>query len=105
MRRSPGFYEFVLYNKMFCLSRCSGHNLLHLRENFFLFHLQMLPFLVEVLRGLPLVTFPLVYFAGGSETWVAIGVLIFFIVLLVLVFFAVMKTGRQNPNKLELVAR
>lgn len=67
--------------------------------------LQMLPFLIEILRGLPLVTFPLLYFAGGSEKWVAIGVLIFFIVLLVLVIFAVMDTGSKDPNKLELVAR
>lgn len=66
---------------------------------------KMLPFLIELLRGLPLVTFPLVYFAGGSENWVAIGVLIFFIVLLVMVILAVMNTGSKTPTKLELVVR
>ena len=76
-----------------------------MNETLVLFNLQMLPFLIELLRGLPLVTFPLVYFAGGSENWVAIGVLIFFIVLLVMVILAVMNTGSKTPTKLELVVR
>ena len=70
-----------------------------------MFYSQMLPFLVEVIRGLPLITFPLIYFAGGSEEWVAIGVAIFVVFLGMFLVFAVMRTGSKNPTRLEMVSR
>lgn len=65
----------------------------------------MLPYVIQVIRGLPLLTFPLVYFAGGSEMWVAIGVFVFFLIIAMLAVFAVMKTGNRNPSRIEIVAR
>jgi len=50
-----------------------------------------------------------VYFAGGEkaedEKWVAIGVLIFFIALLLLIIISTFKTGDENPGCLEKVTR
>ena len=70
---------------------------------------QALPYIIEGIRVLPLVTFPLVYFAGGEkaedEKWVAIGVLIFFIALLLLIIISTFKTGDENPGCLEKVTR
>ena len=65
----------------------------------------MVPLLVEVIRVLPLLTFPLMYFAGGDEKWVEIGVAIFWVMLLMLVVVAVQKTGDENPGCLEKVTR
>ena len=49
------------------------------------------------------------YFAGGEkaedEKWVAIGVLIFFIALLLLIIISTFKTGNENPGCLEKVTR
>ncbi|XP_078369708.1 uncharacterized protein LOC144653552 [Oculina patagonica] len=67
--------------------------------------MRVLPFIIEGIRGLPLITFPLVYFAGGSEMWVAIGVFVFFVMLSLMAVLAVMKTGNRNPSRLEKVAR
>ena len=71
--------------------------------------LQILPFVIEVLRVLPLVTFPLVYFMKGEraddEKWVAIGVLSFFILLGALTIFSVLRTGSKNPGTLETLTR
>ena len=73
--------------------------------NFF----QALPYIIEGIRVLPLVTFPMVYFAGGEKTedekWVAIGVLIFFIMLLLLIIISTFKTGDENPGCLEKITR
>ncbi|XP_074621395.1 uncharacterized protein LOC141879929 isoform X2 [Acropora palmata] len=71
--------------------------------------LEILPFVIEVVRVLPLVTFPLVYFLKGEraddEIWVAIGVLLFFILLGVLTIFSVLRTGHENPGSLERLTR
>ena len=49
------------------------------------------------------------YFVGGEQTedekWVAIGVLIFFAMLFVLIIISTLKTGRENPTELEKVTR
>ena len=62
-----------------------------------------------MIRVLPLVSFPLIYFVGGEKTedvkWVAIGVLIFFVILLLMIVVAVFKTGAENPGTLEKVTR
>ena len=65
----------------------------------------MLPFVIEIIRGLPLITFPMVQFAGGDNIWVDIGVFVFFFMSLMLTVFAVMTTGRKNPSRAEIVAR
>ena len=78
---------------------------LYLRQHLSVFSLQALPFIIEGIRILPMVTFPLVYFAGGDEKWVAIGVLIFFILLLLLAVISTFKTGDENPGFLEKVTR
>lgn len=62
-----------------------------------------------MIRVLPLVSFPLVYFVGGENTedvkWVAIGVLVFFVVLLLMTVIAMFKTGAENPGTVEKVTR
>ena len=76
---------------------------------FFFVTLQIPPYIVEVVRVLPLVTFPLVYFMKGEKTddemWVAIGVLLFFIMLGILTIFSVLRTGRENPRTMERLTR
>ena len=76
---------------------------------FFFVTLQIPPYIVEVVRVLPLVTFPLVYFMKGEkaddEMWVAIGVLLFFIMLGILTIFSVLRTGRENPGTMERLTR
>ena len=71
--------------------------------------MQIPPHIVEVVRVLPLVTFPLVYFMKGEKTddemWVAIGVLLLFIMLGILIIFSVLRTGRENPGTLERLTR
>ena len=75
----------------------------------FVLSLQILPVVVEIVLVLPLVTFPLVYFINGEKDedkmWVAIGVLLFFIMLLVLVFISVLNTGKKNPGTMEKLTR
>ena len=62
-----------------------------------------------MIRVLPLVSFPLVYFVGGENTedvkWVAIGVLVFFVILLLMTVVAMFKTGAENPGTVEKVTR
>ena len=65
----------------------------------------MLPFLIEIARVLPLVIFPALYFVGGDEDFVALGVLLFFVILFFLTLIAAMKTGDENPTRMEKVAR
>ena len=71
--------------------------------------LQILPAVVEIARVLPLVTFPLVYFLKGEksddEMWVAIGVLLFFMMLGVLIFISILRTGNENPGTMEIITR
>ena len=71
--------------------------------------LQILPVVVEIARVLPLVTFPLVYFLKGEksddEMWVAIGVLLFFMMLGVLIFISILRTGNENPGTMEIITR
>ena len=49
------------------------------------------------------------YFINGEKDedkmWVAIGVLLFFIMLLVLVFISVLNTGKKNPGTMEKLTR
>lgn len=66
---------------------------------------KILPLIVEVIRVLPLVTFPVVYFAGGDEKWVEIGVAIFWVLLLVLSIISVQRTGDENPGHVEKITR
>ena len=77
--------------------------------SFFFLSLQILPSFVEVVRALFLVTFPSVYFLKGAkaddEIWVAIGVVLFFIVLGVFAFFSLGRTGQQNQGCLEKLTR
>ena len=77
--------------------------------SFFFISLQIPPYIVEVVHVLPLVTFPLVYFVKDEKTddemWVAIGVLLFRIMLGILTIFSVLRTRRENPGTLERLTR
>ena len=42
---------------------------------------------------------------SDDEMWVAIGVLLFFIMLGVLIFISTLKTGSENPGTLERLTR
>lgn len=71
--------------------------------------LQLLPSVIEAIRVLPLVTFPLVYFVRGEkeedEKWIAIGVLVFFVLLLIMILISTLKTGSENPGTVEKLTR
>ena len=74
-----------------------------------LYVLQLLPYVIEAIRVLPLVTFPLVYFVRGEkeedENWIAIGVLVFFVLLLIMTLISTLKTGSENPGTVEKLTR
>lgn len=74
-----------------------------------LYVLQLLPSVIEAIRVLPLVTFPLVYFVRGEkeedEKWIAIGVLVFFVLLLIMILISTLKTGSENPGTVEKLTR
>lgn len=74
-----------------------------------LYVLQLLPYVIEAIRVLPLVTFPLVYFVRGEkeedEKLIAIGVLVFFVVLLIMILISTLKTGSENPGTVEKLTR
>lgn len=74
-----------------------------------LYVLQLLPSVIEAIRVLPLVTFPLVYFVRGEkeedEKWIAIGVLVFFVLLLIMILISMLKTGSENPGTVEKLTR
>jgi len=65
----------------------------------------MLPFLVDIVRALPLVCVPALYYRGETESSVKAGVISFFVIHFLLAFIAVIDTGKENPNKLEKLAR
>ena len=74
-----------------------------------LYVLQLLPYVIEAIRVLPLVTFPLVYFVRGEkeedEKLIAIGVLVFFVLLLIMILISTLKTGSENPGTVEKLTR
>lgn len=68
---------------------------------------QILPILVDIARGLPLICFPALYYRGDTESSVEAGVLSFFVIHFLLAFIAVIDTGKERPKfpKLEKLAR
>ena len=54
-------------------------------------------------------TFPLVYFVRGEkeedEKWIAIGVLVFFVLLLIMILISTLNTGSENPGTVEKLTR
>jgi len=51
----------------------------------------------------------LVYFVRGEkeedEKWIAIGVLVFFVLLLIMILISTLKTGSENPGTVEKLTR
>lgn len=67
---------------------------------------QIVPGLIDFLRVLPLIAFPLVYILGvGDEKWVVIGVFSFFGILLLFSVMAILPTGAAKPGCSEKVTR
>ncbi|XP_078369689.1 uncharacterized protein LOC144653542 [Oculina patagonica] len=68
--------------------------------------LRILPFLVDIARGLPLICVPVYYRDGTVSTIEAAGsVISFFVIHFLLAFIAVIDTGKEHPSKLEKLAR
>ena len=66
----------------------------------------MVPGLIDFIRVLPLIAFPLVYILGaGDEKWVVIGVFSFFGILLLFSVIAIFPTGAAKPGLLEKITR
>lgn len=73
------------------------------KESWFM---KLLPLLINVLRGLPLIAVPAVYYSEGDESSIEAGVLTFFAIHLVLAAIgALADTGAQNPNLWGKIAR
>ena len=73
-----------------------------------LFYLQkVLPVLVNIFRGLPLISaVPAIYYGGDNETLVQPGVFIFFVIHLILACIgAFAGTGAKEPKLWEKIAR
>ena len=66
---------------------------------------QIIPGLIDFIRVLPLIAFPLVYILGGDEKWVTIGVFSFFGILLLFSVIAIFPTGDVKPGLLERITR
>ncbi|PFX19866.1 Retrovirus-related Pol polyprotein from transposon 17.6 [Stylophora pistillata] len=68
--------------------------------------MKLLPILINILRGLPLIAVPAVYYNEGDESSIKAGVFTFFIIHLVLAFIGTLAdTGAQNPNLWEKIGR
>lgn len=67
----------------------------------------MLPFLVDILRGLPLISVPALYYSASESTESSIeaGVISFIVIHFSLAFIAVIDTGRESPAWWEKLAR
>ena len=76
-----------------------------LKRPFFVFFVQLVPGLIEFIQVLPMITFPAVYFLGGDEKWVAIGVFSYFGILLLFSVMAIIPTGSAKPGVLEKITR
>ena len=72
---------------------------------FSMFFAQFVPFMMETIRALPLIAFPVVYFLEGDEMWVTIGVLSYFGILLFYSAMAMIPTGAEKPGLLEKIIR
>ena len=65
----------------------------------------MLPFLVNIVRSLPIVCVPAFYYSGVDETSITAGVISFFVLHFVLAAIAVVDTGKKDPKWFEKIAR
>ena len=73
---------------------------------FFSFSLsQFIPFVLETIRVLPLITFPIVAYFEDNEKWVTYGVFSYFGVFLLLSVMAILPTGAEKPGLLEKITR
>ena len=66
---------------------------------------QILPLLMETLRALPLIVFPILYFVDEDEKWMTIGVFVYLGILFTLSFIAMIPTGKEKPGPLEKLTR
>ena len=67
---------------------------------------QVLPYVIEIGRVVPLVVFPAIQLAvGGGLAFGAVGVLLYFSLLLVLTVAAVVNTGDETPRCLNRIVR
>ena len=60
---------------------------------------------MDIVRGLPLICVPALYYRGDTESSVKAGVISFFVIHFLLAFIAVIDTGKEDPNKWEQLAR
>lgn len=67
--------------------------------------IQFLPFLVEVIRILPLVLCLIVYWHTDQRRYLAYGILCFFTILVLLTLTALVPTGGSKPRRFERIAR
>ena len=66
----------------------------------------MLPFLVNIVRALPLICVPALYYRNETtESSIELGVISFIVIHFVLAFIAVIDTGRKHPSWWEKLAR
>jgi len=67
----------------------------------------MLPFLVDILRSLPLIIVPALITSASEPTKssIEVGVVSFIVIHFVLAFIAVIDTGQDNPRWWEKLAR
>ena len=66
---------------------------------------QILPILMEFIRGVPMVFVVVFYFRTGNETFLAFGILIQLCMTLLLTLMALVRTGEKNVGRLERLAR
>ena len=61
--------------------------------------------MLETIRVLPLIAFPIVAYLEDDEKWVTYGVFSYFGVLLLLSVIAILPTGAEKPGLLEKITR
>lgn len=67
--------------------------------------LQTLPIVIEIIRIMPLMVFLIIYWYTDQEIYLAIGIILFFVILVLLTMMAVVSTGRKNPGRIERISR
>ena len=54
---------------------------------------------------MPLMVFLIIYWYTDQEIYLAIGIILFFVILVLLTMMAVVSTGRKNPGRIERISR
>ena len=57
-----------------------------------------MPIIIDFLRVLPLIVFPILHLMGWEEKWVTLGVFIFIVILALFAVIGILPLNQENPG-------